>query len=235
MKNNKIFLLGGIALGAWYLYDHFEEPGNTATKKKSSGTTSTGAPSSGGMTKKQQKASDAEKKKAKNANHGNWFDWFYDNVFNMGSVNSTATDEQEYQGAAKDKANLAKSGPFKGYMPTGMWSAWLNDPAAQKWLKTSAGKSWSEKVQGYLAAAKKSGGLTKGDIDKMHKYVPLPSSAPTEKYKDARGVWYYRKGDQIWKAKDQSAPKSAAEKKIESAPNTGGHPHSTLFLGGRHG
>lgn len=126
----------------------------------------------------------------------------------------TATDEEEYQGAADE--NKAKGGPFKGYMPTGYWSAYLNETQTKTWLNTPAGKKWSADVQKYLKGAAKSGGvLTKKEVEATQSKVPLPKSAPTISYKDARGVWYLRHGSQI--RIDTAKNKAEEDKKNKAA------------------
>lgn len=130
----------------------------------------------------------------------------------------TATDEEEYQGAADE--NKAKSGPFKGYLPTGYWSAYLNESETKKWLDTPAGKAWSKDVQKYLKGASKSGGkLTKKEVEATQGKVPLPKSAPTVSYKDARGVWYLRRGSHITedKAKNKREKDKAGKKAVDKA------------------
>lgn len=186
MKNNKVFLIGGVGLGAWYLFDHL---GKTGAKKSDSGKSSGGSSKVAPPSKEDKQAA----KKPKDSKGGKWFDFFWGLI---GDVTPTATDEAEWQGA-----DLAKSGPFKGYRGTGYWYSYTSDPEVKRWLETSAGKDWTAKLQGYLKAAKKSGGkLTKAEVEATKKYVPLPDSAPTRKYKDAQGNWYYQKGDKIWKA-----------------------------------
>jgi len=210
-------LIVGIGLFAWYLWDKFG--GETEGEKKKT-------PKKPGSSKRtdshhkteSDKDSDKAKSKAKKKGHGDWFDFFY-GLVTGNDVDSTATDEQEFQGGP-----LNKSGPFKGYRSTGYWNAYLNDKQTEKWLKTADGRKWAEKVQGYLKAQKKEGGaLTKKEVEATRKYVPLPKSAPTIRYKDARGDWYNRRGDKIWRATvfddlDESN-KSAADALRKQAEN----------------